>query len=428
MDANGGPPQHHPNQPAAQAHLDAARSALSEAAQRLRTHPDGFDAEDLIPVARQIQHLTDAVLAQLIRTAATSGTSAPLETLLADNGTVPRLKIRSDIERARITSDYPAIAAAWSTGQTPTANIDVIARITAALNDDETEAFKAHDNDLADAATRLSEESFRKRASRLRDKIRLDGGTTAAAQVVDDSFVRVTPNRERNAYQINGFIDPLRGAAIKAAVEREARLMADDPTLSEGMTPAQLSAQALHDLVLRGDSMDRAVRPRADIQLNVLCDRDTLATGPHENTIAETYEGLSVGTGAIGRLCCDATLRRIDTAPDADVQASRTSRSPSEAQRMALRALYPNCPISGAGWENIEIHHVVFFSESKRTVLSELVPVSRRWHHVWPSATPSCSLRSQRRGHHRHLSRPDGTHFRTIAPPTPVNQQHTLAA
>ena len=243
-----------------------------------------------------------------------------------------------------------------------------------------------------------------------------------------DSYARVTPTPERDAYRLSAYLDPLRGAAVKAAIEREARTLADDLALSEGMTPAQLSAQALHDLVLRGDSMERTSLPRANVTLNVLCDRDTLAVGPHEDTIAETYDGLPIGADAIGRLCCDSTLRRIDTAPDGDVQASRSSRSPSEVQRMALRAMYPSCPISGTGWENIEIHHVVFYSESKRTVLSELVPISRRWHHVWPSATPSCSLRSQRRSHHR-LSRPDGTPFRTIAPPTPINQrEHELAA
>lgn len=418
MDSNGGAPQHtHSKNPALHAQLDTARQAMLDAAQLLRVTNDS-DAEDLIPTAREIQHLTDALLATLVRLAANDGTSAPLETLLGDNGTVPRHQVRNEIERGRVLGDYPTLANRWSSGETPTANVDVLARVTAGLDEAETEAFKQHDTDLADAAARLSEESFRKRTSRLRDKIRLDGGASAAAQVVNDSFVKVTPARERNAYRMAGFIDPLRGAAINAAIQREAKCLADHPALSEGMTPAQLSAQALHDLVLRGDSMDRTSRPRASIQLNVLCDRDTLATGPHENTIAETHEGLSVGTATIGRLCCDATLRRIDAAPDGDVHVSRTSRAPSHAQRMALRALYPSCPISGAGWEHIEIHHVVFFSESKRTVLSELVPISRRWHHLIHDEGWSLTMDPDRT---LHLSRPDGTHFRTINPPTPIN-------
>lgn len=432
MNPNGGEPQHRTdpkdpalrNHPALMAQLDSARGALLDATQHLR-HQGAPGADDLIPTARAIQRLTDALVAELVRCAANCDTSAPLETLLGGDGTVPRHQVRGEIERARILDDYPSIANGWGSGETPTANVDVLARITGPLNDAETEAFKQHEADLADAAARLSEESFRKRATRLRDKIRLDGGTSAATQVVNDSYARVSPNAERNAYRINGLIDPLRGAAINAAIERETKLLADDPALSEGMTPAQLSAQALHDLVLRGDSTDRTSLPRANVRLNVLCDRDTLASGPHDDTIAETHDGLSVGAGAIGRLCCDATIRRIDTAPDGDVHVSKTSRSPSETQRMALRALYPSCPISGAGWESIEVHHVILFSTSKRTVLSELVPISRRWHHLIHDEGWTLEMDHDRT---LTLSRPDGTHFRTIAPPTPVNQQHKLAA
>ncbi len=339
---------------------------------------------------------------------------------------MPRHQVRTEIERARIAEEFPAIASGMSAGGTPTINVDVLARVTSSMNEAERESFQEHDDSLADAANRLSEESFRKRVNRLRDKIRLDGGTTAAAQVVENSYVRVSPNLERNGYRVNGLIDPLRGAAIKAAIEREARCLAEDRALSEGMTPPQLAAQALHDLVLRGDSMDRTSVPRANVRVNVLTDRTTLASGPHEATIAETEEGLPIGAGAIGRLCCDSTIRRIDTTPDGDVHVSRASRSPSEAQRMALRALYPCCPISGAGWESIEIHHVIFFGESRRTVLSELVPVSRRWHHLIHDEGWILAMDEDRT---LHLSRPDGTPFRTIAPPTAINRRdHELAA
>ncbi len=270
------------------------------------------------------------------------------------------------------------------------------------------------------------EESFRKRVSRLRDKIRQDGGSTAAQQVEEDSFARITPTAGRDRYRLHGAFDPLRGAGIKAAIAREVAHLADDPELSRGMDGAQLSAQALHDLILRGDSVDRSDVPRASVRVHVLCDRDTLAAGQHEHTIAETLDGLPIGVGALGRLCCEATMRRVETAPDGGVTVSRASRSPSEAQRIALRSLYPVCPISGSGWESIEIHHTVFFGTSKRTVLSELVPISRRWHHLihdggWKLAMdPDRTLR---------LSRPDGTLERVIAPPVPINQaDHQLAA
>lgn len=77
-------------------------------------------------------------------------------------------------------------------GSARTANVDILARLTRELSDTELAAMAEHDESLADAAGRLGEDSFRKRITRLRDKIRADGGTTAAQQVVNDSFVRIT--------------------------------------------------------------------------------------------------------------------------------------------------------------------------------------------------------------------------------------------
>ncbi len=68
----------------------------------------------------------------------------------------------------------------------------------------------------------------------------------------------------------------------------------------------------------------------------------------------------------------------------------------------------------------------VFFRQSKRTVLSELVPISRRWHHLIHDDGWTLEMDPDRT---LHLSQPDGTLFKTIAPPTPINQKdHDLAA
>lgn len=384
---------------------------------------------ELLGATRRIQRLLDTTVTELISAARHDDSAPPLESLLSDDGAIPRSQVHAEIDRLRIHRTFPEIADARSAGGVSTANVDVLARATRALTDQETEAMTGHGPALADAAARLGEDSFRKRVTRLRDKIRCDGGTTAAEQVIADAFVRVTPNRERDAYRLAGHLDPIRGASIHAAISREAATLAAEPGIAEGSTPAQLAAQALHDLVLRGDRMDRADAPRANVQIHVLADWDTLDSGPHDDAVAETHHGVAVGPNTIGRLCCDATLRRVAAAPDARVHVSHTRRTPTPAQRAALRALYPCCPISGAGWESIEIHHVVFFEQSQRTVLDELVPISRRWHHLIHDEGWQLTMATDRT---LQLSRPDGTPFRTIAPPTPVihsgRADHELAA
>ena len=388
--------------------------------------PAGDEIEAMLATARQIQRLIDGVLSEIARLAERCDGLAPTETLLIADGTVPRHQVQAEIERTRVAEAFPTTASYWRDGDAHTSNIDVLARLTRSLTEAELTAMRHEDEALAAAAGRLGEESFRKRVTRLRNKVRSDGGTTAANQVVADSFARVTPTRERDAYKIQGLLDPLRGAAAKAAIARETKFLTDHPELCVEMTPAQVAAQALHDLILRGDSVDHTSLPRASVQISVLSDRDTLEHGPHAESIAETFEGLAIGTGSLARLCCEASLRAVDTSPDAKVNVSRATRSPSQAQRAALRALYPSCPISGAGWESIEIHHVIFYEISQRTVLSELVPLSRRWHHLIHDGGWILTMDADRT---LHLSHPDGTPFRTIAPPTPINQaDHDLAA
>ncbi len=408
--------------------LIEVRSVLTPVAGALASIPTGdeSDAGALLAATREIQRLLDGVITEIIRLSARCEAPLPAESLLGGSGTVPRSQIHAEIERARVAAAFPALAESHRTGRAHTGNIDVLARITRSMSNDELAAMRLHDQALADAAHRLGEESFRKRVSRLRDKIRTDAGDTAAQQAIEDSFARVTPNKERSSYQLHGNYDPIRGAAIKAAIAREAKFLADHPELCRDMNPAQIAAQAFHDLVLRGDSVDRASVPRPSVRIHVLADRDTLATGAHDNSIAETFDGLPIGPAVLGRLCCEATMRRIDTTPDGQVHVSRTARSPSETQRVALRALYPSCPISGVGWESVEIHHVIFFNESKRTVLSELVPISRRWHHLIHDGGWKLEMEADRT---LRVSRPDGTLFQVIAPPVPINQaDHTLAA
>lgn len=388
--------------------------------------PDGVDLDALSSAARTVQRLTESVITEVVALSQRDGTSTPPDTFLSGDGTVARGQVQAEIDRARVAEAFPSVADRHRAGAAHTGNLDVLARTTRTMAPKEIEAMATHDEAIADAATRLSEESFRKRVTRLRDKIRQDGGTTAAQRAVDDSFARIGPSKDRSTYRLTAGLDPIRGASVKSALAREAKYLTEHPELCAGTTPEQISAQALHDLILRGDSVDRVSVPRASVQILVLSDRDTLEHGPHENTIAENFDGLPIPAPSLGRLCCEATMRRVDTAADAEVNASRAARSPSEAQRAALRALYPCCPISGAGWESIEIHHVIFFSESKRTVLSELVPVSRRWHSLIHDKGWQLTMDADRT---LHLSRPDGTPFRTIAPPTPVNRHdHDLAA
>ncbi len=364
---------------------------------------------------RLLQRLTAGVAASLTQAVVANqraGVGPVAEEVLGGGGTVGRAEVRAEVDRAATCERFDRIGAALGAGAAHPGNVDVLARTASRMTDAEVTALAEHDGVLAEAAGRLSEESFRKRVQRLRDNIRADHGATAAEQAAAGSFARISPDRDRNGYRVAGWLDPLRGAAVQAALMRECRWLSQAGDATAALDADQIMAQALHDLILRGDATDRATgSARANVSVVVVTDRQTLGSGPHGATTAETDDGMALDPSTVGRLCCDATLRRVDGLGDAGVYVSRPTRTATAAQRAGLRAMYPGCAISGVPWSQCEVHHTVPYAESKRTVLPELVPISRRWHHLVHEGGWTLTMDENRT---LRLSRPDGTHHRTI--------------
>jgi hypothetical protein len=82
-----------------------------------------------------------------------------------------------------------------------------------------------------------------------------------------------------------------------------------------------------------------------------------------------------------------------------------------------LLALYGACAISGASWSQVEIHHVRFHDDGGETTIDNLIPISRRWHHLIHDQGWMLEMEADRT---LRLCRPDGSLHRVIAPPTPV--------
>ena len=430
---------------ASSARLEGVAAALSSC--RL----DAAAVEHLLAEVRVLQRRTVGVLVALSKAALANereGRGPVVEEVLGAGGTVGRSEARTEIERARLGERFPEVASGLTAGSVHTGNVDVLARMTAGMSDNDVAVLSGRDSDIADAASRLGEDSFRKRLQRMRDKVHQDNGATAAQQAIDDSFARVSLTRDRSTYRLSGQLDPLRGSAVQAALAREYRWLSSQPELVAGFngdqtprqtpdqTPDQTSdqrmAQAIHDLIMRGDSISRHTgSTRPNVSVVVLTDRQTMESGPHDRTVAETEDGTRLDPVTVGRLCCDAGLRRLDVLPDASVHVSHSGRTATPAQKAALRAMYEGCPISGAPWSQCEVHHVVFYRDSGRTTLSELVPISRRWHHLVHEGGWTLTMDADRT---LILSRPDGTTHRRIAfaalntsTATP-RKEHALAA
>jgi hypothetical protein len=93
----------------------------------------------------------------------------------------------------------------------------------------------------------------------------------------------------------------------------------------------------------------------------------------------------------------------------------RTTRVANQAQRRALRALYPRCAVPGCtvAYDHCKIHHVIWWEHDGRTDLVNLVPVCSRHHHNIHDDGWHLTLRPDRT---LTIDLPDGTRLSTGPP------------
>jgi hypothetical protein len=121
---------------------------------------------------RLLQRLAVGVVTALTRAAlanSSNGQGPVAEEALGGGGTVGRTETQAEIERARVVERFPTVAVGVAAGSVHTGNVDVLARLTTRMSDNEISVLTKRDNRIAEAAARLSEDSFRKRVQRMRD-------------------------------------------------------------------------------------------------------------------------------------------------------------------------------------------------------------------------------------------------------------------
>lgn len=371
---------------------------------------------------RRLQRVVDGIVGALGEVAeghASAGTGATVEQVLSTNGTTARGTVAADAGRARLMGLFAEVGSAIRAGTALPSNVDCLARHLHKVTDAEGNALVGFDGPLAERISSAPAGTFRKYVQRLINSIRRDHGANAAERDVAAATGSVSPRKDRTGHVLRAEWETERGTAVFTAVRNERRELGKRLGTGHGLTNDQLMAQAIHDIIVRGSAVNPETGTnRAVVVVNVLTDAQTLAAGPHAATIAETFDGQPLAPLVVGRLCCDSVLRKLDAAPDGQVNGTRTVRTATSTQRAALRSLYPVCPLSGEPWSRLEIHHVIPFEHCRETQIGNLVPISTRIHHLvheggWKlTMDPDRTLR---------LDRPDGTLDQIIPPPIPIN-------
>jgi hypothetical protein len=343
-----------------------------------------------------------------------AGRSGPASDTMRAGGEVPAKEAERLAQRGRIGTTLPQLGGAAEEGTARPANADVAAEALERLSESERRRLQPFDAEISSRAASLPPETFAKWLRKLLARIEDPDQPSEAESEKARSSVRMG-RRADGRWWLAGDLDAERGAAIHAALAARASELVEP---GQEPTPA-IWAEALYQL-LGGQTEGGGVVP-VRLGIGYVVDARTLFDGLHGDTVAQTWGGEHHDPNAVRRLACDADWYGAAIDPLGRVtRVGRARRRATRELRMALRALYPGCPLDGTPFDRCEIHHVTFYEHGGSTDLDNLVPVSSAWHHRLHDRGWRLVMHPDRS---LDLYRPDGTHHRALAPPPPLAPQ-----
>jgi hypothetical protein len=181
-------------------------------------------------------------------------------------------------------------------------------------------------------------------------------------------------------YRIDGWLDPVGGAAFKAAIESLARPLGGDDSRSSKQRRADAATELAKQAMDEGRLPRRhGVRPHISVHTTI----EALQGEPGAQA-SHLDGGMPVSSTTVQRLACDGTLHRIVKADSVVVDVGRATRAVSPAQWRALKARYRTCAAPGCdrpiGWTSP--HHIEFWARGGRSDLRNLLPLCYHHHRL----------------------------------------------
>jgi hypothetical protein len=331
------------------------------------------------------------------------GSGAPAADVMSRNAHVSAKEAARRDRRAKALAKTKAFGKALANGDVAAEHADVLADLTAKLDDEVQTSFFDRDRELVAKATASSPEQFARHCRNLIQRLERDQGIERNKQQRRDTHLSLTVQRD-GMHRISGLLHPELGSQVSKALDLEvASLAGDNP---DGLDRGQLTAQALGNLIAGGH---QAARPlEADVL--VVSDHTTLTHGLHEHSLCETDTGAILPPETIRRLCCNGRITPILLIDGIPVNVGREQRLANRAQRRALRAIYRTCAFAGCEtpFHRCEIHHLVPWELGGATDLANLLPLCARHHHLVHELGWRLELAPDRE---LTIRQPDGTIF-----------------
>lgn len=178
-------------------------------------------------------------------------------------------------------------------------------------------------------------------------------------------------------YRIDGWLDPVGGAAFKAAIDALSKPLGEDDTRTAKQRRADGAVEMANHVLDSGQLPKRnGVRPHLTVHTSLEALKGELGAAA-----SELQSGMPISSKTVQRLACDGILHRVLKADSMVVDVGRAKRTAQPAQWRALKARHKTCAWTGCdrpiGWTYA--HHLEFWAHGGKTNLRKLIPLC--WYH-----------------------------------------------
>ena len=408
--------------PASGAEVSVSACLREHAARLDQTPVTGLSESEVIDLVRVnervIRRLEGVGTAAANRLGELGGLSA--EDVFSTAGRHSTAEARRVQRRADLADTLPSLTRGFLAGTVPTANLDTVATARHRLrhNPQWQAQFDGRDGSITRKAARMNPTRFASWLREFTQRISDDGQTEQKSEQDKNSFRSWTSTGGR--WQARLDLDAVTGEKIQNAIDAQARTLAQQRC--DAGEPAhhgeRLNSEAFTSLT------ESANGAKGRASINVICDIDTLRSGVWDGTVKHTRAGNDIPLSNLRRLLCDAWVTHTVLGPSGRALAvGRTHRTATDAQRAALRAMYPTCAMCDVRFDHCEIHHIIEWENGGPTDLNNLIPLCSVHHHRVHDDGWRIQLDDQR---NLTVTKPDGQTWKTIPLPTaaPARARH----
>jgi hypothetical protein len=258
--------------------------------------------------------------------------------------------------------DMPATMSSMRSGEIGFAHVATMGRTA-------TDVGGAFDEDrLLPLAKKLSPGRFFHTCLNFRHSVDADGYNRDQEQLAEQRGLRLHTARD-GCLIINGLLDPIGGAAVRAALEP----LAKPAGAHDSRTREQRYADAAVAVCTGG-------KP-ANIQVTASIETLQAATGA---SAGEMEFSLPISAATVQRLACDSTVTRVLLKDSVVIDVGKAERTIRGPRRRALNARDQHCRWPGcerpAAW--CDGHHIVFWARGGTDDLDNLVLLCQRHHRM----------------------------------------------